>query len=155
MIERMKRVEVNTANEGIDKTTDTINIYLKRSRSEYFTNLNEGDPFLDLNVIDVKNVGGDESDREDIEGMWKRSKENGLPEAHWKEMETLVWEYERNFTTELSSTPANIEPIRIQLTEGARPNQVKLRNYSPSQRTFTEKLMKQIIDHNIIIANPT
>lgn len=73
----------------------------------------------------------------------QRSKENGLPEEHWKVLYTLVWEYYRNFTNEFSSTTTNIQPLCIQTTEGAWPNRVKSKLIAPqvqdSIKTYTSR----------------
>lgn len=133
MIACMKIVEGNTPTDGTDPTTDAIPLDSKLPCNDYFTNRSEGDNFPDRNVIDIKNFRGGKSEGKDIEDMLERSKESGIHEAHWKELKKIEWQLERNFTIQLSSTPANMQPLRIQLSQGTRPNRAKTRSYAPSQ----------------------
>lgn len=63
LIACMQRIEVNTATDG-NPTTYAIPLDLKRPHRDYFKNLNEGDSFPDPNDIDIKNLSGDDSERE-------------------------------------------------------------------------------------------
>lgn len=127
-----------------------------RPRGNYYAHKFDIDPFPDPSLISLHDCSARTDDEKaDITAMLAAAKANGFPDSHWPMLEALIWEFADSFSTRFSSTPAKVEPLRIELTADARPIRVKLRNYSASQRAFISSLMQDLVRHNLVYANPS
>ena len=88
---------------------------------------------------------------DDIQYMLQRAYDNGLPSDFHEALRLLVLEYEKTFSTGFSPTPSKVTPLRIRLTEDAKPIRERLRNYSPSQREF----MSTMIEDCLLYTSPS
>lgn len=126
-----------------------------RPRSNYYVNRFDEDPFPDPNLMELEDTGNNDQEKQDLEDMIQRAKDNGLPQSHWRAVEFLVQEFSGSFSNRFSATPSKVDPLIIRLTPDAKPVRVKLRNYSPSQRLFMKKMMDELISYDIIYPNPS
>lgn len=51
--------------------------------------------------------------------------------------------------------PANLPPLRIELTPDAKPVKVSLRKYSKEQKEFMHEFFKNLVAHKMAYPNPT
>lgn len=126
-----------------------------RPRANYFDSQHPADPFPDPFLINAPDEEAEDAQsHKDIEELLARSKAEGFPEEHWEELQKVVWDHAPAFRTSFSSTPAKVEPLRINLKPEAQPVRVKLRNYSATQREFMANLVSELMRHGLVYPNP-
>ena len=93
-----------------------------------------------------------------IEDQIKETDANCLSKQNQKqeELRSLINNNLSIFCTTFSGgPPADIKPLKIDLTPDRRPVPVKLRNYSQEQREFLKKFVADLLSCGMVYANPT
>lgn len=159
LIARLQRVkgpepiaEDNSETENATGTARQKPSDPERPCENFFAHKLEHDPFPNPNLMDLDALNGY---RENVAGMLKHAYDNGLPDEHHGTLAKLVEDFNGMFGTSFSSTPSKVDALRIKLTADARPIRVRLRNYSPSQRTFMKKFVDELLRYNLVYANPS
>lgn len=155
-IGKVGRLMIARLNRQRGDEPSTMHSTDSRPRVNYFEVREEEDPFPDSSLLDPI----DNSQHGDIEvelhNMIERARGNGLDDKQTQQLSDVVNEFKDIFRTSFSrGPPANVEPLKIELTPDAKPVRVRLRNYSLDQREFLQKFMKVLIDTGHVYPNPT
>lgn len=147
MIARLNRIEGDITLNEQDTTRPHVNYYSVRE---------EEDPFPDSSLLDPIDSSQESEINDSLIRMMDTASKNGLSEIETEELSKIVNEHKNIFRVSFSSgPPANVEPLRIELVNDAKPVRVRLRNYTQEQREFLADLTKRLIDSNMVFSNPT
>ncbi len=69
---------------------------------------------------------------------------------HGEELEHLVRKYRDVFSSDFTSTPANVSPMKVVLKEAAEPAHTPARRYRPDQKKFLEETFEHLVDKGIL-----
>jgi hypothetical protein len=101
---------------------------------------------------------GDEKPRETdafLEKALDDAVENGLPPARREAWRDAVWEYRDMFRSSMGGDPpANVEPFRNTLKEGAQHVGTHFRTYSPSKYAWLSFFMGLLMMWGLVFENP-
>lgn len=130
---------------------DSPNADPQRPREDYFALQQFEDPFPNPNLVEPEQHTPDQHLRDKVD----RAKAKGLPKPLWPGLEYLVAKHRDTFILSLSSTPAKVPPLNIDLKPNAHAVRVKLRIYLASQKAFMSIITKVLLEHDIIYPNPS
>ena len=138
-----------------DKKSRSANEH--RPTANYFENRSAADEFPNPYLMDSITA---ESNRDAvltaIEDQIKETEANGLAKQKREELRSLINNNMSIFCTTFSGgPPADIKPLKIDLTPDSRPVRVKLRNYSQEQREFLKKFVADLLSCGMVYPNPT
>lgn len=151
MVSRLNQVQEDEPNSEVQGE-----LAADRPRVNYNAARNEEDPFPDPSLLDPIDSMQHKEVETETEEMLHKAKENGLSTDHSEKMRYLVQSHKNIFRTAFSSgPPADLRPLRIDLTPEARPVKVRLRNYSKEQRNFLDDQMSKLIRAGMVYLNPT
>ncbi|GLD95516.1 hypothetical protein PINS_up004193 [Pythium insidiosum] len=89
-----------------------------------------------------------------LERMLDDAEAEGFDAAHMEPMRRLVREYEDVWRTRLGvDEPADVEPLRVQLRDGAKPYRSATRKYPEAQRDFLRRYVKELEASGLIYRN--
>lgn len=146
LVTRMEALSRNEASE-VDQHRERVNYYQTR-QSE--------DPFPDPSLLDPIDSEQHAHINQSIESMLKKAEDNGMPRTPFESLKKTIHANIDLFRTTFSAGKcAQVPPLKIDLRAEAQPIRVRLRKYSQPQQEFLTKLMKQLMDADIIYPNPT
>jgi len=90
-----------------------------------------------------------------VEKMIEDAVENGLSPEGTNRLREMIKKYPVFRIRLGKSPPADVEPMKIRLREGAEPIKVRTRRYSPDQRAFLQKYVEQLKDMDFVTEMPT
>lgn len=91
-----------------------------------------------------------------IERMLAVASENGFPKDRYAELCTLVHNSSDIFRISFSTVPpGRLPPLRISLTEDAKPFRVRLRNYFQDQHEFLQIFISELVRCKMVYPNPS
>ncbi|KAG6599644.1 uncharacterized protein IUM83_19361 [Phytophthora cinnamomi] len=89
-----------------------------------------------------------------LEAMVTAAGDNGFPPDYLPVLLDLVMEFEDVFRIELGNDPpANVEPLRITIRDGAQPYRTRPRRYAPAQSDFLQAHTQKLLDMGFISRN--
>lgn len=125
-------------------------------RINYFTARSEPDPFPDPSLLDPLDENQHNEIQKATSCMVQSAHLAGLSVTETQDLQDLVNANIDIFRTGLSSgPPADIKPLKIELTQDAHPVQVRLRNYSQTQREFLAAFVDKLVRNGLAYPNPT
>ena len=128
----------------------------KRPHVNFNFSRQDDDPFEDSSLLDQVDSDQDSAIQQALDSIVAKAEDNGLPQEYKPQLERMLRSNTNIFRTSLSSgPPADVEPLRVELVHDAQPVKVRLRNYSPAQRQFLDKFMKDLIRCNMVFPNPS
>lgn len=111
--------------------SDSAQGHVDHPQVDYFQARSEYTPFMDFSVLDPVDSSLHEETKSFISGMSDLVISNRLPTEHVASFKATVSKRKDIFRVGFSSSdPANVRPLKIELTSDARPILVKLRNYT-------------------------
>ncbi|KAG6572754.1 uncharacterized protein IUM83_18670 [Phytophthora cinnamomi] len=82
-----------------------------------------------------------------LEAMVTAAGDNGFPPDYLPVLLDLVMEFEDVFRIELGNDPpANVEPLRITIRDGAQPYRTRPRRYAPAQSDILQAHTQKLLD---------
>lgn len=113
---------------------------------DYYEARDETDPFQDASSHDPLNFGQKEDIDDCITKMLKNAFDNELATEYKNELRRLTRKYIDLFQTSFSSGLAiKVKPLRINITQDAKPTRVRLRNHSQEQGELQVRFVDLLI----------
>jgi len=127
-----------------------------RPRVDYFQSRKEIDPFPDASLLDRLDADQAPDVQGALDTALAQAGKNGLQGRNFIRLQNMANNNLNIFRVGLSAgAPANITPLRIQLSADATPTRVKLRNYSREQRQFLSDFVQALQEKGMIYPNPS
>ena len=146
----VRRIETSPSSQQEASEISTrplVNYHQARTESDFIY-----DPSL-LEIIDESQVPDIKAG---IKNMLTTAINNGIQLQHQDNLRRLTYSFIDIFRTAISATaPANLPPLKVELTPDAKPVRVRLRNYSPPQRQFLKEFVSKLIQAGMVYSNPT
>lgn len=155
LIARLKRTRGSDANDEYDSSSKSSKT-TPRPSSSYFANRSEPDPFPNPHLLDLPDKDHKANIELALENLLEDALTRGFPKSRFDDLRNMVLKRKNVFRLTFTNEPgANIPPLKLHLKPDAKPVLVKLRKYNESQRAFLRKLVRKLIDANLIYSNPT
>ncbi|GMF46581.1 unnamed protein product [Phytophthora fragariaefolia] len=91
---------------------------------------------------------------DDLEHLIAHASDNGMDAEHLENLREVLNQYPDIWQDSLNSgPPARVEPLRIQLQEGATPLRCKQRKYAPLQRQFIRENVALLAKNGLVKEN--
>lgn len=115
----------------------------------------EEDPFPDSSLHDSINSEQHGNISAAGEDTKVSAKKKGLSKVHHKVLRKTVADNVDNFCCSFSSgPPAELLPLKIELTKDAKPLKVSLRKYSADRWQLLSSFVKNLVRHSMAYPNP-
>jgi len=126
-----------------------------RPQVNYYDVQSQEDPFPDPAFLDPHGSKDEEERQKAIRKMADRAKKQ-LPPKHHSELDDIVQDFHDVFHLNLTNgKPAKLPPLKISLTNDAKPIRAKLRKYNPEQAVFLKSFVGKLEEKGHVYANPT
>lgn len=104
----------------------------------------EKDLFYDASALDRPDLYQKNDVDQKVSVMLKKADKNGVSHEKKEKLHRLVTQNINIFRSSFSSgSPTKVEPLRIMLTDEAKPFRVCIRNYSLQRREFLSRFSSQ------------
>lgn len=136
--------DIDRESTDLDTQRPTVNYYAAR---------NEEDPFPDPSLFDARHDKEEHEVQRTVNDMVFKLSSKGVPQEYgYVKLSTPI---RKSSPRPFRMDPADVPPLHVNLTPEAKPDRVRLHNYSPEQRDFLKSHVDELLRCNMIYLNPS